>query len=290
MKRNNQKRNALIAVVLTAWLATGCAEIDPSKRVVFLDGASYFGAGPSVKSGLRNAGYDGEFRGFVWTSFLLWGADHLIAARSTLNAKNLAGYIERYYRDQPDGELTLMGLSAGSAVILNALERLPENMMVENVVLFQPSVSASHNLTPALLHVRGKLYATCSRRDAILATLGVNADGESGAPAGRSGFRIASGLTTKQRQLYTKVVNLPWRRQYNKYGWRGGHVTSTSRKFVKHIIAPRVMEPSKPTPPRRFPIPGTERDDLDDRDNAIEHDGVNRDDQYESNDDAQTAK
>ena len=109
-----------------------------------------------------------------------------------------------------------MGLSAGSAVILNALERLPEGVQVKNVVFFQPSVSASHDLTPALAHISGKLYATCSRRDAILSTLGVNADGQSGAPAGRSGFRIASGLTAKQRRLYTKVVNLPWRKQYRQ--------------------------------------------------------------------------
>ncbi len=256
MNQRYSRTLSLLALALMIWAGSGCAEIDPNKRVVFLDGAGYFGAGPSVKRGLRMAGYDGEFRGFVWTSFLLWGADHLIAARSTLNAKNLAGYIQRYYREHPEGKLTVMGLSAGSAVILNALVRLPEDVLVENVVLFQPSVSASHNLTPALAHIKGKLYATCSRRDAILATLGVNADGQSGAPAGRSGFRIASGLTAKQRRLYTKVVNLPWRKQYRQYGWRGGHVTSTNRKFVKHVIAPRVMEPSRPSPqPPRVPFP-----------------------------------
>ncbi len=275
MKQRYQKVLILLSVAMTLWTlwaSSGCAEINPNKRVVFLDGASYFGAGPSVKRGLRMAGYDGQFRGFVWTSFLLWGADHLIAARSTLNAKNLAGYIERYYTEQPDGQLTVMGLSAGSAVILNALKRLPEGVEVENVVLFQPSVAASHDLTPALAHIRGKLYATCSRQDAILATLSINADGQSGAPAGRSGFRIASGLTAKQRRLYTKVVNLPWRKQYRQYGWRGGHVTSTNRKFVKHIIAPRVMEPSRPTPSRR-PIPTNRESEADD----VQPDGINQD-------------
>lgn len=231
------------------------------------------------------AGYDGQFRGFVWTSFLLWGADHLLAARSTLNAKNLASYIQRYYRDQPDGQLTLMGLSAGSAVILNALERLPEGVEVENVVLFQPSVASGHDLTPALAHIRGKLYATCSRQDALLATLSVNADGQSGAPAGRSGFRIASGLTTKERRLYTKVVNLPWRKQYRQYGWRGGHVTSTNHKFVKHIIAPRVMEPSSPTPQRRMPTSNG-----DDRIDQEGHDQYDQYNQYGGNPEPQRAK
>ncbi len=252
MKHRRKKIVASIAICCISWMGSGCAQVDPEKRVVFLDGAGYFGGGPSVSRGLRMAGYDGEFRGFVWTSFLLWGADHLIAARSDLNANNLSGYIQRYYRDHPDGTLTVMGLSAGCSVILNALERLPDGCEVANVVLFQPSVSASRNLVPALGHIRGKLYATCSRKDALLAALGVNADGEPGPPAGRSGFRIASGLSAKQRRVYTKVVNLPWRSQYKKYGWNGGHVGSTNRKFVKHMIASRIMEPSRPSAPMRI--------------------------------------
>ena len=73
MKHTNQKKFALVAILLTSMIVGGCAQIDPNKRVVFLDGAGYFGAGPSVKRGLRMAGYNGQFRGFVWTSFSTMG-------------------------------------------------------------------------------------------------------------------------------------------------------------------------------------------------------------------------
>ena len=232
----------LIACMLAlAIVGGGCASRDPSQRIIFLDGASHCGCGWSVSRGMRAAGFQGEFRGFVWTSFLLWGADHLVAARSPAKADRLARQIIVFRHMHPDGYLALMGLSAGSAVILAALERLPDDVQVDYVVLFQPSVSASRDLGPALRHVKEALYATCSGQDAILAALPVNADGQPGPPAGRTGFRVPLGLTESQRQPYRKVVNVPWRPTYRRYGWGGGHTASTKPRFVQHVLAPRVL-------------------------------------------------
>ena len=238
---NLMLRKTLICLIALTICLAGCADVDPSQRVIFLDGAGHFGAATSVKHGLRGAGYKGEVRGFVWTSGLLWGADHVLATHSPFSARRLAGQIEDFRESYPDGQLMVMALSAGSAVAVNALERLSEDVMVDDVVFFQPSISATHDLSPALRHVTHRLYATCSRRDAILAGLLVNADGKPGPPAGRNGFRVPLGLSKAQRNEYRKVVNLPWLSKYKRHGWNGGHVASTRSRFVENVIAPRVL-------------------------------------------------
>ena len=236
------RKSLLVGWVLAStWILCGCRAADPSHRVVFLDGAGHLGAGAAVKRGLRAAGFEGEFTTFHWQSGLLWGVDHLLAARSEHTARVLAREIELHRRRYPDGYLALMGLSAGSSVVLSALEHLPEGVQVDAVVLFQPSVSATHNLALAMRGVREKLYATCSRSDAILAGLLATSDGGPLPAAGKIGFRVPLGLPTTQRQPYVRVVNLPWRSKYTQYGWGGGHVTSTSAKFVEQVIAPRIL-------------------------------------------------
>lgn len=226
--------------------AGGCSQADPRDRVIFLDGAGHLGAGGSVKRGLRAAGYHGEFDVYHWQSGLLWGVDHLVAARSTQRAQELADELALQRRRYPSGYLGVMGLSAGTAVVVTALELLPDDIQVDNVVLFQPSISATRNLAPAMRHVRGKLYATCSPTDAILGTLMATADGGPLPPAGKTGFRVPLGLPASQRTPYARVVNLPWRSKYQRMGWGGGHVSSTSAEFVEHVIAPRALARPEP--------------------------------------------
>jgi len=107
------------------------------------------------------------------------------------------------------------------------------------VVLFAPSISAKHDLSNAMGHVRGCLYATSSPRDGILGGLRISADGKCGHPAGLYGLRIPSRV--KRYDLYSRVVNLPWRAAYADLGWNGSHTGATNRQFVERVIAPRVL-------------------------------------------------
>ncbi|UCG16903.1 MAG: hypothetical protein JSV19_02480 [Phycisphaerales bacterium] len=209
--------------------------------VIFLDGASHFTAGGSVRRGLRSAGYEGDFQTFVWTSFLGWGTDHLVVARSKGKADSLAKRVAQIRERVPDGQIHLMGLSAGTAIVLNALERLPAGVDVDSVVLFSSSVSADRDLSPALRHVRKKLYATSSKEDLILRSVAITADGRRGPPAGRTGFRVPRSLPYGERAIYAKVVNLHWRPAYSAFGWNGGHVSATAPEFVRSVIAPRIL-------------------------------------------------
>jgi len=219
----------------------GCRPPSVSPLVIFLDGAGHFTAGPSVRSGMERGGYIGSFDNFYWSSFLGPGADHLVVARSQLKARQLADKSRQVRGDFPKGKIYVMGLSAGTALIVTALEDLPPGVCVDGVVLFSSSVSGQRDLSRALRHVNGRLYATCSPHDGILSNLPVNADGGSGPPAGLNGFTVPVTLRQEDRAQYAKVINLPWQPSYAGYGWRGGHVDATNSKFIQHVIAPRVL-------------------------------------------------
>lgn len=227
-------------ILIVSWVG-GCAEKVRGPVVFYLDGAGWYASAGSVESGLRQGGFKGEFQRFSWSSFLGPATDHFIAANSTLIAQRLATCIEEARSANPGAPINVMGLSAGSSVILLALQQLKEGVQVDNVVLFSPSVSSEHNLMKAMRHVKRNLYATTSPHDSILGALPVNADGKGGPPAGRAGFRFPRGAGRETTAAYQRVINLPWQPSYSGYGWSGSHVSVTDSKFVAGVIAPRIL-------------------------------------------------
>ncbi len=240
MARNRKCLALTVFGLLICVAGHGCNRTPTPPVVVFLDGAGGLGFDSRIRTGLRRAGFRGDFDDHRWsTSFV--PADHLLVARIKLLGAPLADKIERMRKRRPNEPIHLVGLSAGTAVLLDALERLPDSVQVDNVVLLSPSVSAERNLAAALRHVRGRLYATNSKEDYVLATLVVNADGGVGATAGRTGFRLPKKLSEADSALYAKVVNLPWKPAYIAYGWNGGHMRVTDPRFIRSVIAPRLL-------------------------------------------------
>lgn len=227
--------------VICALLLAGCSAPARGPIVFYLDGAGWYSSSGSVKQGLRDAGYMGQFDTFSWSAYLGPAHDHLITAKSRGVARRLARKITRARRDDPERKIHVLGLSAGTAVILFALKQLPGDVAVDNAVLFSPSVSARHDLTPVMRHVRGRLYATSSPHDRILGSLAVNADGLDGRPAGVRGFALPSRAGPDTTSAYQRVVNLLWKPSYLGFDWAGGHTSVTGRRFVESVIAPRLL-------------------------------------------------
>ncbi len=232
----------LFCAAFTWATGAGCSTGSAGSTIVYYcDGAGWYSGGPRVKRGLRDAEFDGLFETFTWSTLLGPGTDHLIAARSDLVSARLARRIAKYRKQYPDAKIHLMGLSAGTAVVLGSLEQLPGDVFVQNVVLLSPSVSASRDLVPAMRHVSGCLYATSSRKDGILGPMVVNADGGDGPPAGLNGFKRPRRRRDGTTRAYAHVVNLPWQPAYLAYDWDGGHTSVTSPKFIRSVIAPRLF-------------------------------------------------
>lgn len=231
----------LVGLVLLGAAVGGCAEPKECPVVFYCDGAGWYSSGGSVAQGLREAGFKGTFCTYSWSALLGPAHDHFVNASSKGIARGLTRRIENLRRHDPTGQIDVMGLSAGTSVVLLALEQLPAGIQVDNVVLFSPSVSAEHNLTKAMQHVRRNLYATCSPHDAILATLAVNADGIPGPPAGRVGFRLPKQAGAGTDITYHRVINIPWEPAYLAFDWSGGHTAVTNQRMVAAVIAPRVL-------------------------------------------------
>lgn len=226
-----------------ALLSAGCAASSSTMTggptVIFLDGAGWAGSERGVRAGLRAAGFQGNVESFAWTTGLGSLPDHFLVRHKQRKAARLADHIRQRRARFPNDDLHLMGLSAGTAVIVFALEQLPPDVSVNNVVLFAPSIVGDYDLSNAMAHVRGFLYATSSPHDGILKGLRVNADGGTGQPAGLYGLRVPARV--KRFDTYTRVVNLPWRPPYADLGWSGSHTGATGRRFVQNVIAPRVL-------------------------------------------------
>ena len=133
-----------VFVGLVGLFASGCASpsvTEGGARVIFLDGAGWSGSHQRVRAGMRAAGYRGRVEDYPWSSLLGPGPDHFLVARKKAKGRQLAERIEKIRAEHPDDPIHLMGLSAGTAVVVFALEQLPPGMYVDHVVLFSPSMS-----------------------------------------------------------------------------------------------------------------------------------------------------
>lgn len=243
--------------MLAALVAAGCnlAQRDkvqiclPEGYVYYLDGAGGGNAilnwSSGVKEGLQAAGYNAFGEMFDWETGLGPMADAAAGADYMRSqARQLVTRIATHRQACPE-PAHLIALSAGTAVAVYALESLNDDNLIGNVVLLGSSVSADHDLTAALRHVRGKLYIFTSNTDAVLGfliPLTGTAGHEPGEPAGLGGFNLPLGATAETRRLYAeKVVTIRWTQDFERAGNYGGHLDNVNAQFVRDHVAPLIM-------------------------------------------------
>ncbi|MFH1416682.1 MAG: hypothetical protein ABII12_00125 [Planctomycetota bacterium] len=220
-------------------------EGDRTKGITYYVG----GAGPighvgsmDVPAGLYDAGYLGFVEVFTWQGISHAG-DQINLSRNRQKAAELAFRIRQYCRLFPDRSINIIALSAGTGVAAFALESLPDNVQVDNVVFLGCSLSSLYDLTEALEHIRGNLYVIYSPTDRILRdvvwyTGTVDRRSAAQGVAGLEGFRLPPQSGPDTRKLYEKLHNVPFRWDFAEMGYGGGHSGATSRPFVQWYIAP----------------------------------------------------
>jgi pimeloyl-ACP methyl ester carboxylesterase len=220
--------------------------------VYYLDGAGGGDAqenyGSGVRQGLLAAGFTSASEMFDWNTDMGALVDQVSSVQYKRGkAAELARKIQAYRQQYPHAPISLIGLSAGTAVVVYTLEALPADCPVDNVVLLGASISDNYDLTEALQHVRNKLFIITSEQDAVLKFLVPStgtADREFGDPAaGRKGFVMPAGATAGTQRLYTeRLVTIPWIEQFERDGNYGGHLGNVKKDFVRDYVAPLVME------------------------------------------------
>lgn len=219
--------------------------------VYYLDGAGGGGRpldwGRKVEKGLRQGGFRGEFKQFKWQTGLGALVDHGLSESSKRKeARKLALQLSRYMDLHPRTPVYLIGLSAGTAILVFTLEALPEKKQVENVVLLSSSLGADYDLSRALRRVDGQMYVFTSKNDPILEGLvplvgTAERDWAGRDIAGLKSFQPPAGAGPDTRRQYTKIVHVPWREQFKRFGNRGSHTGATDADFVARYITPTVQ-------------------------------------------------
>jgi pimeloyl-ACP methyl ester carboxylesterase len=239
-------------------LALGCAATSSSRlysfgpavnqsHVQLLEITGVGGATPEERNmltALRSSGFNGSLQLYDWTG----GEPTLVAyrdrKRQTAETQRTAEMLISMRRADPRARITLTGHSAGAGIAIWALERLPRDVQVDQVVLFAPALSPTYDLRPALDHVRGKMIVFPSDHDALVlgiaTTLFGTIDGVHSHAAGLEGFTPPAGAEL----AYQRVVQHSYDPAWQCLGDDGGHSGAMAPEFVTVVLCPILNHPN----------------------------------------------
>ena len=103
--------------------------------------------------------------------FCRYVTDHAGHANHMHQGSRLAADVTAYRQAYPGRKVYLIGHSAGCAVVLAAVERLPTDS-VDRMILLAPSVCVTYDLRPALRSVRCGMDVFHSNEDSVILGLG----------------------------------------------------------------------------------------------------------------------
>lgn len=207
-----------------------------------------------VKS-LKQGGLEVQTQIYNWTRGDP-GINALLAyQRNQKEADKLAEHLIQRLRAEPDTKLYLTGHSGGTGLVVWILERLPEDVQVESVLLLAPALSPQYDLTRALQRVRGKMYVFSSVYDTIVLGTGTKLfgtiDGVKTDAAGRIGFVRPSAGDEKQ---YEKLIAKPYNAKWMRYGNIGDHIGPIMGAFARNVLAPLLIDGAAAAPPADQPL------------------------------------
>jgi pimeloyl-ACP methyl ester carboxylesterase len=245
-----------LALVALSFPAAGCRSVPGPEQhsreayIYYLDGSG--GAGlvqnwsRDVRAGFLKSGYAGSGKLFRWQTGLGMTADHTTSVGyKRKKAQQLAADIEAYREQNPRAQINLIGFSAGTAVLVYALEALPDSCNVDNVILLSSSLGCDYNLTQALERVRNRFFVFASQHDEVLRFLVPfvgTADREKGTTpsAGIRGFNPPLDPSPQTVNAYGKLVEIHWEPEFRYGGHKGRHADAVKPRFIGEFVVPLI--------------------------------------------------
>ncbi len=198
-----------------------------------------------MTAGLKDGGVKAKIVIYDWTEYD--AGIHALHAydRNQAEAEFAARLIVAHHEADPDSPIFLTGHSGGCAIATWALEKLPQGIVVDQVLLMAPALSPTYDLSKALRHVRGKMYCFTSTGDSLVLYTGTRMfgtmDGLHVEAAGYGGFVMPAGADAQE---YRKLVSEPYKEEWGRYGDWGDHIGPMARAFAEAVLAP-LVEPAK---------------------------------------------
>jgi hypothetical protein len=205
--------------------------------------------------GLVEGGFTSTIHPYDWTGTDAGLAALVATRRHRDEAGKIAAIIVKQAREHPRARITVTTHSAGAGIITWALEQLPPDVQIDTLVLLAPALSPAYDLSRALRHVRGKVYAFTSPYDVAVLGIGTKmfgtVDGIKAEAAGMAGFvRPERG----DEQQYAKLVQIPYQSAWIKLGNIGDHIGTLNRPFSRDVLAPLLVSGTLPTIKSQEPI------------------------------------
>ncbi|MGB7159377.1 MAG: hypothetical protein WBD40_15020 [Tepidisphaeraceae bacterium] len=254
----------VFAMTLVLW---GCgstpvhrpaAKLEPKPYLLHLPGITgAFSVHDKYLAALNAGGFDAQTGIYDWTNgrvpvFVLGSRQ-----RNREEALKVAALITAKYRADPQRPIYLTCESGGAGIAVWALEALPDDVQVEAAVFIAAAVSPGYDLSPALRHVRSRMYAISSKRDALVLGLGTSLfgtmDRRHGNSAGLVGFKPPAAPAFPEQ--YAKVEQVPYESKWwSEYGNDGTHWSAMTPRFASGWLAPRLIEIAQQSAESREPI------------------------------------
>lgn len=196
----------------------------------------------SMLRGLADGGVDAEVELYDWTCGDP-GIDALWARqRNDQQAQIIADRITRTFRENPRRPIFLTSHSGGTGIAVWALEKLPDDVKVQSLMLLAPALSPTYDLSNALRHVVDHAYAFSSRYDVAVLGAGTRMfgtmDGVKTDSAGLVGFVRPDGSDAKE---YLKLIAMPYDTRWMRIGNIGDHIGTLSRNFAREVLAAMLL-------------------------------------------------
>jgi pimeloyl-ACP methyl ester carboxylesterase len=239
---------ALVLVLLIGFADVARADGPPVRTpdVVFVaDGAgNYQLASKTLRSTVLETGVPLTVETFVWShgdKKVLIDQIDLEHARS--QGQRLAEVVLAYRQQFPQARIHLVAHSAGSMVVLAAVEQLPPRTL-DHIVLLSPSVSSDYDIRPALRCVRGSVEVHYSGRDWLYLGLCTKligcADRVFCGASGRKGFNLRIE-SPEDAALLERLQQHPWQPSHRLLGNDGGHYGAYQSEYLKAHVLPVLL-------------------------------------------------
>lgn len=232
-------------------------------RVYLLSGAGgMMGECDRLRDGLKQAGVRRPIETFHWSRGGVL-TDQTGVEANRRKARQLSRRIEAFRRVSPGSPVHLIGVSAGTGLVVWAVEDLEPGVDVTAAVLISSSLDTRYDLSKAMKKTRDGIYSFNSMADTVL-SLGVTwtgtVDRNGGLAGGLVGFSPRDGASEETRRLYKeKLHEISWWPGDAVLGHLGDHLGATSPGYVKEKVAPIVLGKEPPAPPQEAPLEAVRR-------------------------------
>jgi pimeloyl-ACP methyl ester carboxylesterase len=204
--------------------------------------AGYHWVDKQMIAGLREGGYAGRIAVHDWTGDNAGLGALINREQHDREATRVATALEKRFRENPGRRIILTAHSGGTGIAVWALEKLPDDVQVDTVILLASALSPDYDLTAALKHVRGTMYALTSATDSIVLGVGTKTfgtiDGVKCEAAGKVGFTTPDGA---DEQEYAKLHQMPYQAEWLQLGNLGDHIGPLGRLFTRTVLTPIVL-------------------------------------------------